>query len=173
MLITTLFPANEAGYRRHRIPALVVTTKGTVLAFCEARRRTGADDDEIDIVLHATPPGFRPTHVSAAIKAGKHVFMEKPGAVDPAGIRTLMAAADEADRKGLSIVVGTQQRYVPHYHEIINRIWDGQIGEIRLLKALWLGSTVDWHNNPRQPEWSDMEVMEGGDAESDYKNHRE
>ena len=51
MLITTLFPANEAGCRRHRIPALVVTTKGTVLAFCEARRRTGADDDEIDIVL--------------------------------------------------------------------------------------------------------------------------
>tara|TARA_Y100000588_G_scaffold328665_2_gene364361 strand:- start:9564 stop:10568 length:1005 start_codon:yes stop_codon:yes gene_type:complete len=51
MLITTLFPANEAGCRRHRIPALLVTTKGTVLAFCEARRRTGADDDEIDIVL--------------------------------------------------------------------------------------------------------------------------
>lgn len=141
---------------RKEVPGRVNVTPERIFIGFDAYKKVLAMN-EIDIVLHATPPGFRPTHVAAAIRAGKHVFMEKPGAVCPSGIRTLLAAADEADRKGLSIVVGTQQRYVPHYHELINRIWDGQIGEIRLLKALWLGTTVDWHNNPRQPEWSDME----------------
>ncbi|MEM7234951.1 MAG: Gfo/Idh/MocA family oxidoreductase, partial [Planctomycetota bacterium] len=113
--------------------------------------------DEVDLVLLLTPPGFRPTHVADAVKAGKHIFMEKPSAVDPVGIRSLLSSADEADRKGLSIVVGTQQRYVPHYREIIQRIWDGQIGEIRTLKAHWICDMVNWHFENREPGWSDME----------------
>ena len=113
--------------------------------------------DEIDLVMLLTPPGFRPTHVAAAIKAGKHIFMEKPGAVDPVGIRSLYASAEEADRKGLSIVVGTQQRYVPHYIELIQQIRDGQIGTIRALKAHWICDMVNWHFARRQSSWSDME----------------
>lgn len=113
--------------------------------------------DEVDLVMLLTPPGFRPQHVVEAVRAGKHIFMEKPGAVDPVGVRSLLKSADEADRKGLSIVVGTQQRYAPQYIEIIQRIWDGQIGEIGVLKAIWICGMVDWHYHERQPAWSDME----------------
>ncbi len=112
---------------------------------------------EVDIVLHLTPPGFRPDHVAEAVRAGKHLFVEKPGAVDPVGIRSLLESAAEADRKGLSIVVGTQQRYAPQYIEVIQRIRDGQIGELRVLKAHWICDMVNWHFEPRQPQGSDME----------------
>ena len=115
------------------------------------------DIDEIDIVLYLTPPGFRPEHVTAAVKAGKHMFLEKPGAVDPVGIRELLAASEEADKKGLSIVVGTQQRYAPQYLDLMDLIWSGRIGEIRVLKALWICEMVNWHFQNRQPGWSDME----------------
>jgi predicted dehydrogenase len=113
--------------------------------------------DQIDLVMYLTPPGFRPEHVAETVKAGKHMFLEKPGAVDPVGIRSLLASAAEADKKGLSIVVGTQQRYAPQYIEIIQRIWDGQIGELRMLKAHWICGMVDWHFHKRESSWSDME----------------
>jgi len=113
--------------------------------------------DEVDLVLFLTPPGFRPGHVADAVKAGKHMFVEKPGAVDPVGIRTLIRAADEADKKGLSIVVGTQQRYAPQYIELIQRIWDGQLGDLRVLKAHWICEMVNWHFEHRKSTWSDME----------------
>ncbi len=112
---------------------------------------------EVDIVMYLTPPGFRPEHVGETVKAGKHMFLEKPGAVDPVGIRALLAAAAEADKKRLSIVVGTQQRYAPQYLDIIDLIWNGRIGDIRVLKAHWICDMVDWHYSPRQPSWSDME----------------
>lgn len=141
---------------REAVPDRVKVTPERVFLGFDAYQRV-LEMDEVDVVLLLTPPGFRPTHVRDAVKAGKHVFMEKPGAVDPVGIRSLMDSADEADRKGLSIVVGTQQRYVPHYIEAIQRIWDGQIGEIRTLKAHWICQMVNWHFEPRQPDWSDME----------------
>ncbi len=65
----------------------------------------------VDLVLLATPPHFRPEHLMAAVKAGKHVFMEKPAAVDPTGIRTLLAAGEIATQKGLSVGAGTQRRH--------------------------------------------------------------
>ena len=65
---------------------------------------------EVDVVMLTTPPAFRPQMVKAAIDADKHIFVEKPGAVDPVGIRSLLASAELADKKRLSIVVGTQQR---------------------------------------------------------------
>ncbi len=83
--------------------------------------------------------------------------MEKPGAVDPVGVRSLLESADRADEKRLSIVVGTQQRYAPQYLELIQRIRDGQIGELTLLEVLWLGDMELWHYHDRKPEWSDME----------------
>ncbi len=113
--------------------------------------------EKVDLVLFLTPPGFRPQHVADAVKAGKHMFVEKPGAVDPVGIRSLVASSAEAEKKNISIVVGTQQRYAPQYLEIIQRIWDGQIGELRMLKAHWICEMVNWHFHKRQPSWSDME----------------
>jgi len=74
---------------------------------------------DVDVVMLLSPPGFRPGHLAEAVAAGKHVFMEKPGAVDPVGVRSLLESADRADEKRLSIVVGTQQRYAPQYLELI------------------------------------------------------
>ncbi|MHC4798989.1 MAG: Gfo/Idh/MocA family protein [Planctomycetota bacterium] len=113
--------------------------------------------DDVDLVLLETPPGFRPVHVKAAIEAGKNVFLEKPGAVDPVGIRTIIAASDLAKKKGLAIVVGTQQRRMPHYQEIVKRIQDGKLGPIIGGEAHWLWNHQDWHAEDRQPGWSDME----------------
>jgi len=113
--------------------------------------------EDIDMIIHATPPHFRPAHVRAAIEAGKHVFMEKPAAVDPVGIRSLLKTADLADKKGLSIVVGTQQRRQPQYIEILKRIRDGQIGDVVAAQCYWHWNEANWHFHKRRSNWSDME----------------
>ena len=113
--------------------------------------------DNVDLVMLLTPPGFRPEMVSAAVDAGKHLFVEKPGAVDPVGVRALIDASERAKQKKLSLVVGTQQRYAPQYLELVQRIRDGQIGELTHLEALWIGDMELWHYHDRQPAWSDME----------------
>jgi predicted dehydrogenase len=112
---------------------------------------------EVDIVLLCTPPAFRPDMVRAAIEAGKHIFMEKPGAVDPVGVRSLMKSAELAEQKKLSIVVGTQQRWQPQYQEIIKRIHNGEMGKIVGGQAYWNWGYTDWHYEKRQSAWSDME----------------
>lgn len=112
---------------------------------------------EVDIVMLLTPPGFRPPIVRAAVEAGKHIFMEKPGAVDPVGIRSLLESAALADRKRLSIVVGTQQRWQPHYQELIGRVHAGEFGDIVGGQAYWNWGSSKWHWEPRQPGWTDME----------------
>ncbi len=90
--------------------------------------------DEVDVVLLTTPPGFRPTHFKAAVNAGKHVFMEKPVATDSPGIRKVLAAAEEADRKKLKVAVGLNRRHSPLYQEAIARIHDGAIGRLNTLR---------------------------------------
>lgn len=97
-------------------------------------------DSGVDVVLIATPPNFRPAHVEYAVQAGKHVFTEKPVAVDPPGIRRFIAAAEEATKKGLSIVAGTQRRYDAGYNRNAQAIRDGAIGRI-------LGGTIHWCQN--------------------------
>ena len=109
----------------------------------------------VDVVILTTPPGFRPAHFEAAVEAGKHVFMEKPVAVDGPGIRQVLAAADKSVSKGLKVVAGTQRRHDPAYREAIKRIQDGQIGDVRSMHAYWNQGGL-WMN-PRQPNWSDME----------------
>ena len=109
----------------------------------------------VDLVILATPPGFRPIHFAAAIEAGKNVFMEKPVAVDPAGVRKVIAAAKMAKDKKLGVVAGTQRRHQRNYVETMKRIHDGQIGDI-------VGGQVYWNQGglwSRQKEagWSDME----------------
>ena len=94
--------------------------------------------DDVDIVITATPPVFRPHVVEAALAQNKHMFIEKPVAVDAVGVRRMYALAEVADRKGLSIVSGTQRRYHTGYIEARDRILNGQIGEILSTQAYWL-----------------------------------
>jgi predicted dehydrogenase len=112
-------------------------------------------DSEVDLVILATPPHFRPMHFQAAIKAGQHVFMEKPVAVDPAGIRTVLAAADEADRKKICVVAGTQRRHEQCYLEAMKQLDAGAIGKLVSARCYWTMGGL-WMIPPR-PEWSDME----------------
>ena len=141
---------------RAEVPAQVKVAPERVFLGFDAYRKVLALDD-VDLVLLLTPPGFRPEMVGAAVDAGKHLFVEKPGAVDPVGIRALVDASERATQKGLSIVVGTQQRYAPQYLELVQRIRDGQIGDLTHLEALWIGDMELWHYQERQPSWSDME----------------
>ncbi|WP_056928841.1 Gfo/Idh/MocA family protein [Candidatus Symbiothrix dinenymphae] len=110
---------------------------------------------EIDVVLLCTPQHFRPEHFKAAVEAGKHIFMEKPGAVDPIGVRTLLAAAKAATAKGLTVVTGTCSRHRRDTWEAYVQVKNGIIGE--LISATAHGHQgAMWFKN-RRPEWSDME----------------
>lgn len=110
---------------------------------------------DIDVVLLATPAQFRPAQLKAAIQAGKHAFIEKPVAVDPVGVRTILASAQLASEKNLAIVAGTQRRHDVRYREVIKRIHDGAIGELVAAQCYWMRSGL-WVRQ-RQPGWSDME----------------
>lgn len=110
---------------------------------------------DIDIVILTTAPGFRAQHFEAAINAGKHVFFEKPVAVDPTQVRQVIAAGELAATKKLSIVTGTQRRHEQCYLEAMKRINDGAIGKVT-------GATVYWNQgglwmHKRQQAWTDME----------------
>lgn len=93
-----------------------------------------------DVVLCATPPGFRPQHFAEAVRLGKHAFIEKPVATDVNGVRRVLAAGEEAKKKNLNVCVGLQRRYQPAYIETIKRIHDGAIGELSFLRVFWNGS---------------------------------
>lgn len=109
----------------------------------------------VDMVILATPPGFRPIHFKAAVGAGKHIFMEKPVAVDPVGIRSVIATAEEATRKGLCVVTGTQRRHDPYYRETMKRIHGGSIGKIVAAQCYWNQGEL-WVIH-KKDEWSEME----------------
>ncbi len=94
-----------------------------------------------DLVILATPPGFRPIHFEAAVKAGKHVFMEKPVATDGPGVRRVLAAAEESKKKNLAVGVGLQRHHQRVYQETINRLHDGAIGDVVATRVYWNGST--------------------------------
>jgi predicted dehydrogenase len=96
--------------------------------------------DASDVVVITGPPGYRPLHFEYAVNAGKHVFMEKPVATDPAGIRRILAAAEEAKKKNLKVGVGLQRRHQQSYLEAIKRINDGEIGDLVTLRCYWNGS---------------------------------
>jgi len=120
---------------------------------------------DVDMVILATPPHFRPAHLKTAIEAGKHVFMEKPVAVDPVGIRSVIKSSELAEQKGLGIVAGTQRRHQANYLEIMKRIHNGDIGEIRAGQCYWNQNSL-WVKtaaaNLKKKEalgWSDMEYQ--------------
>lgn len=108
-----------------------------------------------DVVILATPPHFRPIHFAAAINAGCHVFFEKPVAVDPTGVRAVIAAAKLAEQKKLSVVTGTQRRHEKCYLEAVKRVQGGEIGDILAARVYWNQGSLWMHK--RRPEWSDME----------------
>jgi predicted dehydrogenase len=111
-------------------------------------------DAGVDLVILATPPGFRPTHLEAAVAAGKHVFTEKPVCVDGPGARKCMAVYEEALKKKLVIVAGTQRRHQQGYIDTIKQIRDGAIGEIVTARCSWNNSGI-WFRK-REPGFTDV-----------------
>src|SRR5262245_30491012 len=110
---------------------------------------------DVHVVLLATPPHFRPAHLRAAIEAGKHVFTEKPMAVDVPGVRSVLETAELARGKGLSLVAGFCWRYSAGHRELYARVHDGALGDIRVVYSTYHAVPLGTH--PRQPGWSDME----------------
>src|SRR5687767_14471604 len=112
-------------------------------------------DSGVDLVILATPPGYRPMHLAAAVDAGKHIFAEKPVAVDAAGVRSVLATYEKAKAKGLGIGVGTQRRHQADYQETIKRLQDGAIGDIVSGQVFWNQGGL-WSRD-RQSAWTDAE----------------
>ena len=112
-------------------------------------------DSDVDVVILATPPHFRPDQFAYAIEKGKHVFMEKPVGVDGAGIRKVLAADEIAQKKGLTVGVGLQRHHQANYRALMQRVHDGAIGDIVAARCYWnMGSL--WHKK-QKPEWSGTE----------------
>lgn len=129
----------------------------------EERKFTGLDgylhaiDAGVDMVLLCGPPGFRPMQFEAAVKAGKHVFMEKPVATDAPGIRRILAANAEAKRKGLAVAVGHHLRHEVKHKEAIRRIHEGMIGQVKFLRIYFNSSGV-WVYQ-RRPDETEMQYQ--------------
>jgi myo-inositol 2-dehydrogenase / D-chiro-inositol 1-dehydrogenase len=116
-----------------------------------------AIDCGIDMIVTATPPGFRPFVYNAAIKAGKHVFMEKPCCVDAPGFHLLNETNKLAEEKGLKVGVGFQRRHTPQFIEAVQKIHDGALGRLILLQAYWNGGGI-W-NRRRQAGMTEMQYQ--------------
>lgn len=116
-------------------------------------------ESDVDVVLLATPPHFRPLHLTACVEAGKHVFAEKPVAVDAPGIRAVLAACQQAKEKGLSLVSGLMYRYDPAKQEMMQRIFDGAIGDIVAIQTTYNCGPPWFRNKQRQPSWTEMEYQ--------------
>ncbi len=133
-------------------------TPETTFAGFDAYKNVIACD--VDMVILTTPPFFRPEHLRAAVEAGKHVFVEKPVAVDPVGVRSVIESSDLALEKGLAIVAGTQLRRILSNRETIKRVHNDDIGDLTGGQIVRSGGAMrDWRSEEetRKPEWSDME----------------
>ena len=114
-------------------------------------------DSGVDMIIDTTPPVFRPDHFKYAVQKGVHSFLEKPVAVDAKGYRTVLAAAKQAQAKGLCVVCGTQRHHQRPYVEAFRKIQEGYIGEITGGNVYWNQGML-WYRN-REKGWSDMEWM--------------
>jgi predicted dehydrogenase len=112
---------------------------------------------DADVVILATPPGFRPQQFEAAVAAGKHVFMEKPVATDAPGVRRVLAANQLAKTNGLAVGVGLQRRHEHRYAECIDRLQQGAIGDLLFARAYWNGGGV--RVRPRTAKQSELEYQ--------------
>ena len=147
----------ESAVRRFKEgkPGQVSVTPQSTFAGFDAYKRVL--DANPDVVILATPPGFRPMHFEAAVKAGKHVFMEKPVASDPAGVRRVLAANEEAKKKNLKVGVGLQRHHDAKYIETVKKIQAGEIGDVILLRVYWNGQRP-WVRK-RTPGQKEMEYQ--------------
>lgn len=149
--------------RLEKSVAAIEAKLGKPLGVPKERRFVGLDAykhvlaQDINYVILTSPPGFRPEHLKAAIEAGKHVFTEKPIAVDSPGVRQVLALSDIADSKGLKVAAGTQRRHQAGYLDTMKRIHDGAIGEIVAARAYWNQGGL-WHVD-KQAGWTDGEWM--------------
>jgi predicted dehydrogenase len=114
-------------------------------------------DSDIDLVLLATPPAFRPLHFKAAVDAGKHVFLEKPMAVDPAGCLSVIASSKKAVSQGLVVITGTQRHHERKYIEGYKQVQSGLIGKIQYADIYW-NTGSHWYRF-KEKGWTDMEWM--------------
>lgn len=130
----------------NRLQAAYRAIRGSHPARCDlprSRQFCGPDayqrvaECDLDLVIIASPPAWRPLHFEAAIRAERHVFLEKPCAVDAPGVRRVMAANDLSKKKGLAVAVGLQRRHEPRYRETIARLQEGAIGRILLTRVYW------------------------------------
>lgn len=115
---------------------------------------------DVDMVILTTPPNFRPLHFRAAVQAGKHVFVEKPVAVDPIGLRSVLESGELAKQKGLTVVAGTQMRRFEPMIQTIRRLHDGAIGQIIGGQVVRTGGAMrDWRvdEKMKRAEWSDID----------------
>jgi predicted dehydrogenase len=149
-----LEPLRSGAVKRHAAKINVADHK--MHAGIDAYRRV-LDDPDVDVVLFATPPGFRPQYIAEAVDAGKHVFAEKPTCVDPAGYKICLSAHEQAVANGTSIVTGTQYRRQASYIESVKRIHDGEIGDIIASTSRFCANGI-W-NRLRKPEMSDTEYQ--------------
>ncbi len=147
---------------KEKVPAEnLKVTRRTSFAGWDAYKKV--INSKVNYIIMAPPPQFRPLHLKAAIEAGKHVFMEKPVAVDPVGVRSIIATSELAEKKGLAIVAGTQRRHQLHYLDIMKRVRGGQIGEIVggqcywNMEALWVPRVKELMARRKEEKWSDME----------------
>jgi len=139
---------------REKVPAAVKVKPEHCFTGLDGYKKLLAIKD-INYIVTAAPPGFRPLHLQASVEAGKNVFMEKPVAVDPAGVRSVIASSARAAEKGLAIVAGTQRRHQKRYLETLRRIHDGAIGEVVGGQCYW--NQGDLWVIPKTPEMSEME----------------
>jgi predicted dehydrogenase len=161
--LADVFPDRLAAARKHLTDYASddkVKALGNAVDVPEDRCFVGLDAYEkllaadVNYVMLATPPGFRPLHLQAAVAAGKHIFTEKPVGVDGPGIRKVLAAHDDSVKKGLGIAAGTQRRHQAGYVETIKRIHDGAIGDILAGRCYW-NQGILWYVK-RQPDWNDL-----------------
>ncbi|MBK7405205.1 MAG: Gfo/Idh/MocA family oxidoreductase [Phycisphaerales bacterium] len=131
------------------------------LQVADDRRFVGFDayqhviDSGVDAVILTTFPHFRPAQIKAAVAAGKHIFAEKPVAVDGPGIRSVLESSAEAQRKNLALQVGFCWRYHAAMRAGLGKVLDGSIGDVTTVQTTYHTGTLQKH--PRQPSWSDME----------------
>jgi predicted dehydrogenase len=131
-----------------------IPTENCILGFEGFKK---AMESDADIIILATPPHFRPEHFAAAIEAKKHVFMEKPVAVDPVGARMIIASSKKSEALGLVVGTGTQRRHQRDYVATYKQIYEGAIGEILSANCYWNQKQL-WYRKP-QENWTEMEYM--------------
>lgn len=129
----------------------------------ESRRFVGLEayrkviESEVDLVILAAPPGFRPLHFAAAVAAGKHVFAEKPIATDAPGVRQFLATCEEASDRKIAVAVGLQRRHEPAYQTTIAKLQEGAIGRINFCRAYW-NQGASW-SKPRTKQHTELEYQ--------------